>query len=85
MSRKTIPVAEVVRRGNHMLAESVPGAREGRIAIAILLEDVLMATGNYKGFQYLASEYLPAAEQTDGNVLRPDYDDSRRRYYGGQS
>ena len=84
MSRKTYPVASLVSDANTMLA--APGStRDGRIAIAILVERVLMDTGNYKGFQYLASEFLPAAEQTDTNVLRDGYDDTRRRYFGGAS
>lgn len=82
--RQTVPVAELVRRTNRMLA--APGStREGRQALASLLEEVLQQTGQYKGFGYQPSEYLPATEQTDTNVLRAGYDDTRRRYYGAHA
>jgi hypothetical protein len=82
MSRKTVPVADLVDRANRMLAAdgSTP---EGRAAIAVMVESVLLDTGNYRGFSYLPSEYLPAEEQTPGHVLRDGMDHTRRYYYGG--
>jgi len=41
-----------------------------------------MDTGNYRGFQYLSSEYLPVEEQVQGSqVLKDNFDDTRRRYF----
>jgi hypothetical protein len=64
-----------------MLAASADDRVSGRQALAIALESILMDTGNYRGFNYLRSEFLPSAEQTNGNVLRDGYDDSRRVYF----
>jgi hypothetical protein len=50
--RKTIEVAELKARINHMLAHGVNNP-EGRKALGSLLSMVLMDTGNYKGFNYL--------------------------------
>ena len=81
MARKTIEVAKVKDLINGMLANSTDDHVEGRRALALALESVLLETDNYHGFRYLASEYLPAAEQTYTQVLRDGYDDSRRRYF----
>jgi hypothetical protein len=80
MARKTYPVKALVNTVNSRLstANTTP---EARWALISLLETVLQQTGNYNGFRYQRSEYLPAEEQTDTNVLRPDYDDTRRHYY----
>jgi hypothetical protein len=57
------------------------GTAEGRQALAVLVENMLMSTGNYRGFGYLPSEYLPAEQQTNDRVLRDGHDDTRRRYF----
>jgi hypothetical protein len=90
-TRKTVDVSVVVERVNAMLAlpsENVLAIlgdetpeRAFRTGLAALLEGVLFDTGNYRGYNYQASEFLPAEEQTQDNVLRPDADDTRRRYY----
>lgn len=83
-ARKTVRIADVVRTANVMLA--APGSTtDGRIAVAVLLERVLMDCNAYKGFRYLDSEYLPASDQTPSSVLRAGYDDTRRAYFGGVS
>lgn len=71
MSRKTIPVADVVDAVNAMLEKSICGP-EGRYGLMTLLERILHDTGNYWGFQF-----------TDGDNGRTD--DTRRRYYGGNA
>lgn len=74
MARKTIDVSAVKDRANTMLyVQSTPDARR---AVAVLLESVLMATGNYKGFKYHDTEW----DETAGK-LRDGYDDTRRYYY----
>jgi hypothetical protein len=66
--RKTIEMATVLDTANDMLRKSKDECVEGRHAVAVLLEGLLMATGNYKGFAF-----------TDGNQGRTD--ESRRQYY----
>lgn len=82
MARKTVPVAAITARVNAMMAAPGSGSAP-RAALAVFLETVLMDTGNYHGFRYLQSEYLPAEEQdyANGHVLRPGYDDTRRYYF----
>lgn len=78
MARKTIAVSELVTRVNHMIAATADPRREERQALAVLLESVLMDTGNYRGFNYLESELA------HDNTLVVGYDDTRRRYLGGE-
>jgi hypothetical protein len=80
MARKTIDVAAVKDRANTML--EVQSTPEARRAVAVLLESVLHATGNYRGFKYQISEYNTTEEfHRSGMVLRENYDDTRRYYY----
>lgn len=81
MSRKTIAVADVIAYANAMLAATPDDWVGERQGIAALLDKVLHATDTYAGFNYQPSEFLPADEQTLDNVLKPDYDGSRRYYY----
>lgn len=66
--RKTIPVERVREMANAMLENSTDPKRDARFGVAHLLEQVLMETGNYKGFGF-----------EDGMDGRRDA--SRRRYY----
>ena len=66
--RKTIEVEAVKAAANHMLANSLPELTEGRTSVAVLLERVLMDTGNYRGFMF-----------TDGAA--GEVDETRRRYH----
>lgn len=66
--RKTYDVDTLRIDVNAMIADSAESAREGRIALAVMLENVLMKTGNYHGFRY-----------ADGDLGRRD--DSRRVYF----
>jgi hypothetical protein len=71
MSRKTIPVADVVEMANDMLANSADSKEQGREGIRMLLEQILHATGNYRGYSYL-----------DGHeaVIAGTHDETRRHY-----
>jgi hypothetical protein len=52
MTRKTIEVAEIIRKANGVLA--APGSTvEGREAVSCILESILHETGNYSGYRYL--------------------------------
>jgi hypothetical protein len=68
-ARKTFNVNDFRIMVNAMIADSSDDAREGRMALAVVLARVLMDTGNYKGFRY-----------ADGNL--GETDDTRRVYYG---
>jgi hypothetical protein len=58
MKRKTFDVDNFRRQINNMLAASTCPA-EGRKSLQIILEDVLMKTGNYNGFRYLNESAVP--------------------------
>lgn len=90
--RKTVEVAAIAERVNAMLAlqdevitrvlrENNTPEQAFRIGIAHLLEGILHETGNYRGYNYQASEFLPEAERRDDTVLRDGYDETRRIYY----
>lgn len=76
--RKTVAVTELVARVNRMIAASADEMQAERQALAVLLESVLMDTGNYKGFQYLSSEFI----DRDTATFRENYDATRRKYLG---
>lgn len=59
MGRKTVNVAEIITSINDVLkwANSTPEYRFGQISIA---ENILHATGNYRGFRYLLESEVPA-------------------------
>jgi hypothetical protein len=86
--RKTASVEYIVAQANLMLSltdgEGTPGLpnREFRRGVIAMTERVLMDTDNYRGFQYLDTEfvreYLPGG---DRRVLREDYDPTRVRFY----
>lgn len=82
MARSTIKVEQVKEMVNTMLAapdtfthHSVPDPKSQRMGACGLLEQILHATGNYKGFTHLDSEW-----DSENWKLREGYDDSRRRY-----
>jgi hypothetical protein len=83
MGRKTVDietVKEMVNRGletssSTLYLEGLTPEQAFRTGLTAVLEQVLMSTGNYKGFAYQRSEL-----QSDG-TLKPDYDNTRRKYY----
>ena len=81
-ARKTVNVREVVERCNRYLA-SDHSTKQGREAIAYLASQTLHDANAYRGFNYLASEFVfPWWEYGNGSArLRANYDDSRRFYY----
>jgi len=67
--RKTIEVSAVLSMANNMLANSTHAvSAESRMAVASMLERILMDTGNYHGFNYIGG-YVAGM------------DESRRFYY----
>lgn len=75
--RKTIAVDDVRKIANRMLADSVDSAGEGREAVAVLIERVLMDTGNYKGYRH-----LPGVMDYGTDPPNRIGDETRRAYYG---
>jgi len=91
MGRKTLNVKALVAYGNQMLRDSVTdqGHRRG---IQTMVEQVLMESGNYKGFRYLKQDEVPQGHvpgihmDTDGKMLpypeRFEGTDTSRVEYG---
>lgn len=75
--RKTIAVDDVVGIVNQILKNSEVDAKDVRLGASQVLHQVLMMTGNYKGFRYLRQEEVksgpPGINCVDG-VPYPDYD-----------
>ena len=84
MSRKTIPVKEVLLNANEMLKSSTssPDLRRG---IMILVETILHNTDMYAGYRYLSTNEVPAGQLPgivtgeDGTHTFPDA--TRVSYY----
>ncbi len=72
-ARKTIKVQELKRLINDMIKGSVNEYKEGRIALAVLLETVLMDTGNYHGFRYLNPDDMKDVQGTTVGINAVDY------------
>lgn len=66
--RSTTKVDDLTVTVNHMIAASPDEDKQARIALSVLIETVLMDTGNYHGFRY-----------ADGNAGKTD--DTRRVYF----
>ena len=87
--RKTINVAEVRYTVNHILATATTDDdkhRQYRMGMILLLEDMLMQTGNYKGYAYLTQDEIipdcrPGVRYEDGKANFIDTDDTRRYYH----
>jgi len=60
MSKKTISVAWLLEKANHMLEKSNPEMIQGRESMAVFISSVLSESDNYKGFCYLN----PAADNS---------------------
>ena len=65
--RKTLEVSVLRDKINQMLADSDDDKTEGRTVLALVLEFVLMESGNYSGFRF--------TDFSNGNL------DATRRYY----
>lgn len=88
--RATIPASEVLRLGNSYLLHSADKLAGERRGVACLLETVLLATGNYKGFRCLDADDMKKSEMgksigiifDESAERKHQYpDDSRRSYY----
>lgn len=52
-SKKTIAIAELVEHANKIFRESTDDFRDQRRGLQTFVEDILMKTDNYRGFNYL--------------------------------
>ena len=80
--RKTVKVDDLKEAANRMLAaetlsiEADPAAdKQMRLGVCGLMESVLFATDNYKGYKHLESEWDAEAWK-----LKDGYDETRRQY-----
>lgn len=79
MARKTIPVATILERGNHFLANSPDNKQQERYAVADFMEVLLHDADAYAGYHHLDS----AGVNYDAIQRGEDFDardDSRRHY-----
>jgi hypothetical protein len=60
--KKTIQVETVKKMVNHTLLHSPDDAKGERQGLCMLLEKILMDTGNYRGFNYLTKEKMKESE-----------------------
>ena len=84
MSRKTIPVADVLAAANHFFAHSSDDQIEERRGTAGLLEMVLHATDNYNGYSYCgAAEALAPGSDNEAFLAWADvqHEAVRRQYH----
>lgn len=73
MARKTVSVEWLKQKTNSFLAHSADEMAAERKGMFALLESALHETGNYRGFNYLPSQW-------SGDVLAI-HDETRRFYY----
>lgn len=84
MGRKTMSVAEIKQFANEVLQSST-WSPEFRFGIITMVEQILMDSGNYRGFRYLDSAELPenvlpgVVTITEGEYSFPD--ETRRSYF----
>lgn len=98
--RRTIEVDTLVEWVNtrlaapdsvHRIDPDMSPDKAFRMGVLSLLEQVLMHTGRYRGFNYNDSEFATPGQTTgasagemvtlDRTVLRDGYDETRRHYY----
>ena len=82
--RKTVEVKYVLDSANAYLRLTPDEHTEGRMAVANLLESVLMATDTYRGFGYIKSNFDKDGIYQDNEPVRynkGETDESRRQYY----
>jgi hypothetical protein len=72
MARKTIQVAAVREKANHILAHSKDDMPLQRLGVAHMLEQILHMTDQYKGYTYL---------DMDHTTYPPTIPDETRRVY----
>lgn len=83
--RKNIPVKEFVNMGNQILRDCRENA-DFRKGVFLVMEEVLMQTGQYQGFRYLTEKEVPEGEDPGVKTVDGEMkfcDGTRRAYFGG--
>jgi len=83
-TRKTVQVSKVVEDVNRQLRRT-DLSDEVRLALAHMLEGILHATGNYKGFNYLAWIDERGCERWQEDSERAGKDLDKTPYLGNQT
>jgi hypothetical protein len=91
-SRKTADISAIKEEANRVLKGTWPGnTKEFRLGVIVMLENILWAADNYRGYRYLSNHELPGhiepgvRYRADGSSY--DYDerflntDNTRRVY----
>ena len=84
MIRKTIDVTVVKNLANTELLNSPDDEVGNRIGIIYMIENILMSTGNYKGFSYLnEKDMLKSTHGTTVGIINGSFEntDHTRVYY----
>lgn len=88
--RKTYSVSALTEKVNKFLLHSPDRHKDGRESLMVLIESVLMETGNYRGFCYLTENDMRTSENgmsigvrhdENGNPLWDNTDHTRVYYY----
>jgi hypothetical protein len=74
--KKTIAIADIVERANKVFRESEDSYTQGRRYTQAFVENILIDTGNYNGFNYLAKR-----EVEPGKTYGIAWDDNRPVFY----
>jgi len=77
--RKTIKVEEVKILVNNMLLNSRDDNRSGRTALSMLIETILMETGNYNGFNYLTPNDMETSK--NGTTYGIDFNKDKNHWF----
>jgi hypothetical protein len=83
MKRKTIPVENIREQANRFFQNSKNDFADQRIALQYFVGDLLMQTGNYKGFGYLSkSDVTPGTTfGVDRDTLPVTFPDESRIFF----
>lgn len=74
--KKTIAIADVIERANKIFRESENSYADGRRYTQAFVENILMDTGNYNGFNYLAP-----SEVEPGRTFGITWDDNKPTFH----
>jgi len=83
MKRKTIPVENIREQANRIFLNSKNDYADQRKALQYFVADLLMQTGNYKGFGYLSkSDVTPGTTfGIDRDTLPATFPDESRIFF----
>lgn len=82
-ARKTIEVSAIKEKANAFFANSANDLAGERKALQFFVADILMATGNYRGFNYLQEQDVAAGHSfgVDHSSKPPVFHDESRMFF----